>query len=83
MMMIALQRDSSLYRWSCLLARLHLFHALEVSLPCICFDKIFKLQILLHFFQGSESLASWKANLLFEPVQFEVGSYLHVVIKFS
>ena len=25
--------------------------------------------------QGSESLASWQANLLFEPVQFEVNSF--------
>lgn len=24
------------------------------------------------FLQGSESIASWQANILFEPVQFEV-----------
>lgn len=28
---------------------------------------------LLCIWQGSESLASWKANLLFEPVKFEVN----------
>ncbi|KAL8557847.1 hypothetical protein ACS0TY_005084 [Phlomoides rotata] len=44
----------------------------NVSSPCewfICDDD----QTATRFFviQGSESLASWKANLLFEPIQFE------------
>lgn len=49
-----------------------------VSSPCewfICDDD----QNSTRFFviQGSESLASWKANLLFEPIQFE-GLDVHV-----
>lgn len=32
--------------------------------------------------QGSESLASWQANLLFEPIQFEVNSILLFLFGF-
>lgn len=31
--------------------------------------------------QGSESLASWKANLLFEPIQFEVNAIMLAVLS--
>ncbi|CAN8295889.1 unnamed protein product [Cochlearia groenlandica] len=50
-----------------------------VSSPCdwfICDDD----QSLTRFFviQGSESLASWQANLLFEPIEFEgLGAIVH------
>lgn len=33
--------------------------------------------------QGSESLASWQANLLFEPVQFEVNSFFDYLLEFA
>lgn len=39
---------------------------------------VFKLHFICHL-QGSESLASWQANLLFEPIEFEV---IHVLISF-
>lgn len=29
----------------------------------------------LFYWQGSETIASWQANLLFEPVKFEVCRY--------
>ncbi|KAG2320292.1 hypothetical protein Bca4012_053357 [Brassica carinata] len=50
-----------------------------ISSPChwfICDDD----QTLTRFFviQGSESLASWQANLLFEPIEFEgLGAIVH------
>ena len=30
------------------------------------------LKIIVHGLQGSDSLASWQANLFFDPTQFEV-----------
>ncbi|CAH8283606.1 unnamed protein product [Eruca vesicaria subsp. sativa] len=51
----------------------------SISSPCdwfICDDH----QTLTRFFviQGSESLASWQANLLFEPIEFEeLGVIVH------
>lgn len=51
------------------------------SSPCewfICDDDESSTRFFV--IQGSESLASWQANLLFEPIQFEVQFYSRRVI---